>query len=221
MKSILVIGLGRFGKHLINKFYELGDEVLAVDIKEEEVNTVTPFVTQAIIGDCTREETLQSLGIKNFDICFVCIGQNFQNSLEITSLLKEMGAKRVVSKAGTEIHAKFLLKNGADEVAYPERDNAHKLASRYSVDNVFDFIELTKDSAIYEIPVSPAWVKKSIIELDIRKKYHINIIAIKQNDIVQPLPNAEYIFTGNEHIIIIGHNTEVEKLMKKINQQIQ
>lgn len=220
MKSILVIGLGRFGKHLIRKFHELGDEVLAIDINEDEVNSVTPYVTRAFIGDCTKEETLNSLGVRNFDVCFVCIGGSFQNSLEITSLLKELGAKKVVSKAGTNIHAKFLIKNGADEVTYPERDSAFKLAARYSVDNVFDFIELTKDSSIYEIPVPHAWEGKSIMRLDIRRKYNINILAIKENDVIQALPSADYIFIGSEHIIILGHNNDVEKLLKKINGQL-
>ena len=128
MKTILVIGLGRFGTHLIRKFDELDDEVMAVDSSEEKINSIMPYVTSARIGDCTNEDTLKSLGIRNFDICFVCIGDNFQNSLEITSMLKEMGAKKVISKASTNIHAKFLLRNGADEVVYPERDSAYKLA---------------------------------------------------------------------------------------------
>jgi trk system potassium uptake protein TrkA len=179
-----------------------------------------PYTTRAVIGDCTKEETLISLGVRNFDICFVCIGGSFQNSLEITSLLKELGANKVVSKAGTNVHAKFLIKNGADEVIYPERDSAFKTASRYSVSNVFDFIELSKDTSIYEIPVSPVWVGKSIMKIDVRRKYNINILAIKEDNSVQALPGAEYVFRGWEHIIVLGHNNDVEKLMKKINSQI-
>ncbi len=220
MKSILVIGLGKFGKHLIMKFHELGDEVLAVDINEDVINDITPFVTSAMIGDCTKEETLLSLGVRNFDVCFVCIGENFQNSLEITNRIKEIGARKVVSKAGSKIHAKFLIKNGADEVIYPERDSAHNIAARYSVDNVFDYIQLTKDSSIYEIPVASSWIGKSIMRLDIRNKYKVNVLAIKENDVIQALPGAEYVFKGTEHVIILGHNNEAEKLLKKINGQL-
>lgn len=162
-------------------------------------------------------DTLRSLGVKNFDICFVCIGEGFQNSLEITSLLHEMGAKRVISKANTEIHAKFLLRNGADEVTYPERDSAQKLATRCSVDNIFDFIELTKDTAIYEIPILESWEGKSIVKIDARRKYRINILAVKNGTSIQALPGAEYVFNPDDHIIILGQNADVEKLLKKMD----
>lgn len=217
MKSVLIIGLGRFGTHLLHKFYELGDEVMAVDVDETKVQEAMPFATSAKIGDCTKLDTLKTLGIRNFDICFVCIGENFQSSLEITSLLHDNGAVKVVSKANTEIHAKFLLRNGADEVTYPERDSAVKLATRYSVDNIFDYIELTKDTAIYEIPILESWIGKSILKIDARKKYHINILAIKNSSDVKALPTAEYIFCTNDHIIVLGHNDDVEKLLKKMD----
>ncbi len=217
MKSILVIGLGRFGNHLLHKFYDLGDEVMAVDVNEEKVQAAMPYATSAKIGDCTKMDTLRSLGVKNFDICFVCIGEGFQNSLEITSLLHEMGAKRVISKANTEIHAKFLLRNGADEVTYPERDSAQKLATRCSVDNIFDFIELTKDTAIYEIPILESWEGKSIVKIDARRKYRINILAVKNGTSIQAHPGAEYVFNPDDHIIILGQNADVEKLLKKMD----
>ncbi|MGN1480715.1 potassium channel family protein [Porcipelethomonas sp.] len=217
MKSVLIIGLGRFGMHLIRKFYELGDDVMAVDIDEAKVQEAMPYATSAQIGDCTKTEMLKNLGVNNFDVCFVCIGQCFQSSLEITNLLHEMGAKKVISKANTEIHAKFLLRNGADEVTFPERDSAYKLAVRYSADNIFDFIELSKDTAIYEIPVLDSWIGKSILKVDARKKYHINILAIKNNDVIKGLPSAEYIFNDNDHIVVLGHNSDVEKLLKKMD----
>lgn len=217
MKSILIIGLGRFGTHLLHKFYELGDEVMAVDIDESKIQEAMAFATSAKIGDCTKIDTLKTLGIKNFDICFVCIGENFQSSLEITSLLHDNGAQKVISKANTEIHAKFLLRNGADEVTYPERDSAMKLATRYSADNIFDYIELTKDTAIYEIPILEGWIGKSILKIDARKKYHINILAIKNNNNIQPLPGAEYVFCEQDHMIVLGRNADVEKLLKKMD----
>ena len=152
MKSVLIIGLGRFGHHLCRNMAELGNEVMIVDQREEVLEDLLPIVTSAKIGDCTNEEVLRSLGVANFDLCFVCIGTNFQSSLEITSLVKEMGARCVISKANRDIHAKFLLKNGADEVIYPDRDIAEKLAVRHSANHVFDYIELTDEYSIYEIP---------------------------------------------------------------------
>lgn len=215
MKSFLIIGLGRFGKHLAEKFYEFGDEVMAIDLNEERVQNIMPIVTSAKIGNCTNPDTMKTLGVGNFDVCFVCTGSNFQNSLEITSLLKELGAKKVVSKAGSDVHAKFLQRNGADDVIYPERDSSFRVASRYSIDNVFNYIELSKDMAIYEIPVAESWIDKSISQIDVRKKYNLNILAIKENNKITALPTADYIFYGSEHIVILGRNQDVEKFMKR------
>lgn len=215
MKSFLIIGLGRFGKHLAEKFYELGDEVMAIDIDEERVQNIIPLVTSAKIGNCTNIDTMKTLGVGNFDVCFVCIGSNFQSSLEITSLLKDLGARKVISKAGSDIHAKFLRRNGADDVVYPERDSSFRIASRNSIDNVFDYIELSEDTAIYEIPVAESWINKSISQIDVRKKYNINILAIKENNKITTLPTAEYVFYGGEHLVILGHTQNVDKLMKR------
>ena len=173
MKSILIIGMGRFGRHLCRNLAALGNQIMVVDELEENLEEMLPYVVSAKIGDCTNEAVLKSLGIDNFDICFVCIGTNFQSSLEITSLVKEMGARYVVSKANRDIHAKFLLRNGADEVIYPDRDIAEKLAVRYSANHVFDYIELTDEFSIYEIPPLPEWVDKSLKDLSIRNRYHI------------------------------------------------
>ena len=172
MKSILIIGMGRFGHHLCRNLAELGNQIMIVDEVEERLEPMLPYVVSAKIGDCTNEAVLESLGISNFDICFVCIGTNFQSSLEITSMVKEMGAKWVVSKASRDIHAKFLLRNGADEVIYPDRDLAEKMAVRYSANHVFDYIELTDEFSIYEIPPMSQWVGKSIKELSIRNRYN-------------------------------------------------
>ena len=158
MKSVLIIGMGRFGNHLCRKLVELKNEVMAVDMKEEAIEDVLPLVMSANIGDCTNVEVLNSLGVRNFDLCFVCIGNNFQSSLEITNLLKEMGAKYVISKANRDIQAKFLLKNGADEVVYPNRDIAEKIAVRCSMNHVFDYIELNEGYTICEIPPLKEWI---------------------------------------------------------------
>ena len=194
MKSVLIIGVGRFGRHLARKFVELGNEVMIVDILEEKMKQIISIVTTAQIGDCTNEDVLKSLGVRNFDICFVCIGDNFQASLEITSLLKEMGANYVVSRANREIHAKFLLRNGADEVVYPEKDIAEKAAIRYSADHVFDYIELTPEYSIVEIPPISVWIGKTIAEISVREKYQMNILATKVNGEIFPVPKADHVF---------------------------
>lgn len=214
MKSILIIGMGRFGSHLCRDMAKLGNEIMVVDENEELLEPLLPYVVSAKIGDCTKEEVLRSLGVDNFDICFVCIGTNFQSSLEITSLLKDIGAKYVISKATRDVHAKFLLRNGADEIIYPDRDIAEKCAVSYSMDNLFDNFELTKGYSIYEIAPPSSWIGKTIVELDIRNNYHANIIAIKSNDEIQILPPVDYRFHENEHIMILGHKTDLQKLVK-------
>lgn len=217
MKSILVIGIGRFGSYLSRKMAELGNEVMVVDNDEENIRELLPLVTGAQIGDCKKEDVLRSLGVANYDLCFVCIGDDFQSSLEITSLLKELGAKHVISKAGCDIHAKFLRRNGADEVTDPEREIAEKLAVRYSKNNVFDYIEITKDVSIYEIPPAESWIGKSIRELNFRVRYHASILATKEGDTVLPLPSAEHIFRSDEHLMIMGHHADVEKILKLLH----
>ena len=166
MKTILLIGLGRFGRHVAMKLHELNHQVMAVDQDEEKVNRILPYVTSAQIGDSTNEEFLASLGVRNFDVCIVAIGDNFQSSLETASLLKEAGAKKVVARAARDIQAKFLLRNGADEVVYPERQIAVWTAIRYSSDNISDYIALGDDHAIFEIQVPDNWVGKTIGQLE-------------------------------------------------------
>ncbi len=181
MKTILLIGLGRFGRHIATKLNELNHQVMAVDKNEERVNAVLPFVTNAQIGDSTSEEFLANLGVRNFDVCFVAIGDNFQSSLETASLLKELGAKKVVARASQDVQAKFLLRNGADEVVYPEKQMAVWTAIRYSSDHIFDYISLGDNHAIFEVEVPDSWVGKTIGQLDVRKRFHVSIMAIKQD----------------------------------------
>lgn len=213
MKTILVIGIGRFGKHLATRMAELGNEVMIVDKEEERINDLFPYVTRAQIGDCMDEKLLRSLGVGNFDICFVCIGDNFQASLEITSLLKDMGARYVISKADRTIHEKFLLRNGADEVIHPERDVALRAARKYSARNVFDFFELTEDFSIYEIETPASWVGKSIKQVNVRFKYNINIMAIKKNGKIVPVTSAESIFVEHQHLIVGGDPKSCSRML--------
>ena len=215
MKSVLMIGMGRFGHHLCSDMINLGNEVMVIDQDEKSVEDLAPIATSVLIGDCTNPEVLKSIGVGNYDICFVCIGSNFQSSLEITSLLKELGAKYVVSKASRDIQKKFLLRNGADEVIYPDRDIAEKVAKRFSANNVFDYISLTDDYSVYEIPPLSAWIGNSIIDSNIRPKYNISILGIKHEDGgVTMLPPANYIINRNDHLMVIGSSTDVEKLLK-------
>ena len=184
MKSILLIGLGRFGRHIAIKLDELNHQVMAVDNNESRVEAVLPYVRNAQIGDATNEDFIRSLGVRNFDVCIVAIGDNFQSSLETTSLLKELGAKMVVSRAARDVHAKFLLRNGADEVVYPEKQLASWTAIRYSADHIFDYVELDEEHGIFEISIPDAWIGKTVGELDIRKKYNVNIMALRCNGVL-------------------------------------
>lgn len=215
MKSILIIGLGRFGQHLCRKMVELKNEVMVIDINEENVEAMIPLVTNAQIGDCTKPEVLKSIGVNNFDICFVCIGTNFQSSLEVTSLLKENGAKYVISKATRDIQAKFLLRNGADEVVYPDRDIAEKVAVRYSANHVFDYIELNDEYSIFEIPVADEWAGRTIKEVNFRAKYKVSILGIKKEEETKLLPMADHKFDKKEHLMVIGKIEDVERLLKR------
>ncbi len=216
MKSILIIGMGRFGAHLCMDLSKLDNEIMIVDQEEEKLEDLLPYVTSAKIGDCTNEKVLKSLGVSNFDICFVCIGSNFQSSLEITSLLKELGAAYVVSKANRDIHAKFLLRNGADEVIYPDRDIAEKVAVRFSANQVFDYVELGSGYSIYEIAPLPEWIGKTIKEVNVRVQYNINILGVKNRDQMSLMPGADYVFCADEHLIIVGHQTDIAKIVKKL-----
>ena len=216
MKSILIIGMGRFGAHLCMDLSKLDNEIMIVDQEEEKLEDLLPYVTSAKIGDCTNEKVLKSLGVSNFDICFVCIGSNFQSSLEITSLLKELGAAYVVSKANRDIHAKFLLRNGADEVIYPDRDIAEKVAVRFSANQVFDYVELGSGYSIYEIAPLPEWIGKTIKEVNVRVQYNINILGVKNRDQMSLMPGADYVFCADEHLIIVGHQADIAKIVKKL-----
>lgn len=215
MNSILIIGMGKFGHHLCENMCELKNEVMVVDDREEAVEDVLNIVTSAKVGDCTNVEVLKSLGIGNFDCCFVCIGTNFQSSLEITSQIKELGAKRVVSKANRDIHAKFLLRNGADEVIYPDRDSAERLAMKYTDNHVFDYIELDEEASLYEIPPMKDWIGKTIMQVNCRAKYHVNIVAVRRNGKMKITPMADYVFCKEEHLVVVGRNEDVEALLKR------
>ncbi len=211
MKTILLIGLGRFGRHVAEKLYELKHQVMAVDRNEERVNQVLPYVTNAQIGDSTSRSFLKTLGVRDFDVCIVAIGDDFQSSLETTSLVKELGAKLVVSQAGRDVHAKFLLRNGADEVVYPERQLAVWTAVRYSSDHILDYIELSDDYAVYELEVPRSWQGKTVGEMDIRKKYSMNIMGIRRGGRLDLNITPQTVFAAGTTVLILGNQREVQK----------
>ena len=211
MKSVLIIGLGRFGRHAAMTLTDMGHQIMAVDIREDRVDKVLPYVTNAQIGNSTNEEFLSSLGIRNFDVCFVTIGDNFQNSLETTSLLKELGEKKVVSRAARDVHAKFLLRNGADEIVYPEKQLASWAAIRYTCDHIFDYIELDDEYSVFEVSIPESWIGRSIGDLDIRNKYNINIMALKKHGHLNLDISSDTYISPGETMLVLGNNNDIHK----------
>lgn len=213
MRSFLIIGLGRFGRHIAMKLNEMRHEIMAIDIKEERVDAVLPYVTNAQIGDSTNKEFISSLGVRNFDVCIVAIGDNFQSSLETTSLLKEMGAPLVVSRAARDVHAKFLLRNGADEIVYPEKQLASWTAIRYSSEHIFDYIELDEEEgySIFEIPMPKSWVGKTIGDMKIRQKYNINIMALKKNGKIDLKITSDTVMYDDQTLLVLGSFKDIQK----------
>lgn len=212
MKTVLLIGLGRFGRHIAMKLNELNHQVMVVDKDESKVNAVLPYVTNAQIGDSTSEEFLASIGVRNFDLCIVAIGDNFPSSLETASLLKELGAKKVIARAERDVQAKFLLRNGADEVVYPEKQMAVWTAIRYSSDHILDYIALGDDHAIFEIEVPGNWVGKTIGQLDVRKRYHVNIMAIKQQGkFSMTVITPDTALPADSSILVLGTQRDIQK----------
>ncbi len=214
MKSILLIGLGRFGRHIAMKLNNMDHEIMAVDSNEDRVNAVLPLVTNAQIGDSTNEEFLSSLGIRNFDACIVAIGDNFQNSLETACLLKELGAKKVIARASTEVQEKFLLRNGADEVVYPEKQLAAWTAIRCTSEHILDYIELDADYSIFELDIPPEWNGKTVVQLDIRKKYGINILAVRENGKLSMNITPDTVLGIGKSILVLGQPKAIHKCFR-------
>ena len=211
MKNILLIGVGRFGRHLAMELNRLGHQIMAVDRDEERINDCMPFVTNAQIGDSTRLDFLRSLGVGNYDVCYVTICGSFQESLETVSLLKELGAKTVVARADRDVQEKFLLRNGADYVTYPEKQLATWAAIRYTSNHILDYIELGDSCSIFEVSVPSAWIGKSVVEIDIRRKYNVNIIATKKNGKINAVVTADTILSGDETLLVLGEYKAMRK----------
>ena len=216
MKSFLVIGLGSFGRHLAGRLLDLGNEVMILDRDEERVARLAQRATAACVGDCQDEQVLASLGVGNFDACFVCVRDDFQCSLEATAILKDLGAQFVVARADREQQIKFLKKIGADHVIHTEMDMAHRVAMRFSARNVFDYFELTPKYAIFEIEAPEEWEGRTVAEVDVRRRYNVNILGVKTGDEVEPLLNPSYRFQKDSHLLIAGDKEDGLKLMDRL-----
>lgn len=211
MKAVLLIGTGRFGRQIAEELNRLGHQVMVIDKSEERVNEILPYVTNAQIGDSTNVEFLKTLGVRNFDVCIVAIANDFQSSLETTSLLRELGAKTIVSRAERDVQEKFLLRNGADEVVYPEKQVARWTAIRYSSEHILDYNELDETHAIFEVTIPKNWLDKTIGEIDIRKKYNINIMGIKENGKLNVAITPDTLLTEGKTLLVLGEYKALQK----------
>ncbi len=212
-KQYVVIGMGRFGYSVATCLAGLGEDVLAVDMDEDRIADIAPHVTHAVQADSTDEKALQALGIGNFDVAIVSIGTNLQASIMVTMLCKELGVKYVLAKAQSDLHAKVLYKTGADKVIFPERDMGFRVAHNLSASNVLDYMEIAGDLRIVEIMATQGWTGKSLIELDFRVRYGVNIIAIKkQNDEMNTAPQGTDVIERSDSLIVVGEKDAIEKL---------
>ena len=213
MKSVLILGVGEFGGTIAKRMNELNCDVLVVDSNEDRINDILPYVTSARIGDCSNREILESLGVNNFDVCIVAVGGLFQTSLEATCTLKELGAHFVMARATNDVQMKFLKMVGADEIAYPEKQTAIRFATKYASDTILDFIQLDSNYSIYEMRVPKEWYGKSLAQIDVRKKYNINIITMKRGEEVS-IPMADTKFMSDDVVFVIGEIKSILKCFK-------
>ena len=213
MKSFLIIGMGSLGHHLCNELSKNGCEIMVADINAETMEDIMPMVVSARVCDCTKLDVLKTLGVEEFDACFVCIEDFFQACLEITDLLKDLGAKKVYRVANRDVEEKFLLRNGADRIIYPERDVASRIAGLESAENIFDCINISAEYSIFEIEPLDKWIGKTVMDLDFRNRYELNIIAVKKDGKVMPI-RPDYMFTKEEHLLVLGHKKDVRRVLK-------
>ena len=214
MKNVLLIGLGRFGRTVAEELYKLGHQVMAIDKSENLINDVMPFVTNAQIGDSTSKEFLQSLGVDNYDVCIVTIKRDFQSSLETVALLEELNANFVVARASSDFHARFLLKNGANKIVFPEKQMAKWTAVRYTANHILDYVEIDENLSVFELDVPSSWVGKTVAQVDVRKKYNINIMGTFENGKLSAAINADTVFTKDKAILVLGSYKDVQKCFK-------
>ncbi|MBQ3894932.1 MAG: TrkA family potassium uptake protein [Clostridia bacterium] len=215
MKSFLLIGMGSFGHHLCLSMAKQRDvEMMIVDKSSDVLEDLLPYVVSAKVGDCCDEKVLRSFGVDEFDACYVCIGGDFQNSIQITSLLKDLGARRVIAKADEDVQAKFLLRNGADQVIYPERDIAERIAITAGSNRIFDFIELSEDLGVYEVKPMKKWIGKTIREVNVRVNYNVSILAYRKDGKLVPMPSPDYVFVEDEHLMVISSKNDIDAITR-------
>ncbi|MGI6424409.1 MAG: potassium channel family protein [Tepidanaerobacteraceae bacterium] len=214
MKQFIVIGLGRFGSSIAKTLYNLGYDVLGIDNNEEIVQNIASSITHSVQADATDENTLKALGVRNFDVAIVSIGDDIQASILVTLILKEMGIKYVVGKAQNELHGKVLYKIGADRVIFPERDMGIRVAHNLVSSNILDYIELSPDFSIVEVNAIPEWINKTLRQLNMRTKYGLNVMAIKRNNEVMISPHADDMILENDILVVVGQKQDIEKLEK-------
>ena len=211
MKTVLLIGLGRFGTNVAQKLYELKHEVMAIDTDEVRINEILPIVTRAQIGNSTDIELLKSLGVEDYDVCIVTI-KDFADSLQTVSLLKELGAKAVVARAVSDIHEKFLLRNGADETVYPEKQLATWTAVCFTSNHVFDYVRLDDKHSIFEVTIPDEWNGKTVGKLEVRRKHGLNIMAIKEKSGLNMVITPDTVLTNDKHILVLGSIKDIKKV---------
>lgn len=215
MRSFVVLGMGRFGQSVAKTLYKLEYEVLAIDTNDEIVQHMTDYVTHAVVGDVTDESVLRALGIRNFDVAVVTIGGDIQASILVTLMLKEMGVKHIVAKAQSDIHGRVISKVGADRVISPEKDMGVRVAHNLVSSNILDYIELSPEYSIVEIQAPKKWINKSLIALNVRVHYGINIMAIKKGEDINISPKADDVIEANDILVIIASNVDINKLERK------
>jgi len=214
MKSYIVIGLGRFGAQAAKRLCELGCEVLAIDCNSDLVQPISGVVTQAVVADARDKEVLRALGAKDFECAIVAIGTNLADSVLATMNLKELGVPYIVCKASDETHRQVLMKLGADRVVIPEQEQADRLAKSLSSPNVLEYIELSDEHGIVEIPAPKSWQGKSLKELNVRAKLGVNIIAIETDGNINVSPSADYKITQNDIMVVLGDTAALEAVQK-------
>ena len=213
MRTVLLIGLGRFGRHVAQKLNDLGHQVMAVDSDEERVDAILPIVTNAQIGDSTDRGFLSSLGVRDFDVCIVAIGDDFQNSLETTDLLKELGARKVIARASRGVQEKFLRRCGADEVVYPEKQLAVWTAIRCTSEHILDYIGLDEDWSIFELSVPERWAGRSILQLNLRKKYGINVLGVRRAGKLDMGVGPDTVLDREGSVLVLGRQEMIRKFV--------
>lgn len=214
MRTFLLLGLGSFGNHIARELYDMHHQILGVDLEEEKVQRALPYLTDAQIGDTTDRAFLKSLGIQNFDVCIVTIGENFESSIITVVLLKELGARKIIARASHGIQERLLLHNGADEVIYPARQLASWTAIRCSSDKILDYTELDDDYSIYELTVPEQWEGKSLLSLALRSKYGINILGIRREGKLSMNITPDTVFHSGTSVLLLGPQESVKKCFR-------